>query len=103
VAEYICLVQTDMPAEKEADFDRIYDTQHVPELSKVPGVRRVTRYCLESADVDGVAKYAAIYELDAPDIPQSEAWKAASDRGDWASQIRPYTTNRSHLTFKRIG
>jgi len=103
MADYIYLVQMDVPAEKEADFNRIYDTQHVPELSTVPGVRRVTRYCLESADVDGVAKYAAIYELDAPDIPQSEAWKAASDRGDWASQIRPYTTNRSHLTLKRIG
>ena len=102
MADYIYLVQMDIPAEKEADFNRIYDTQHVPELSKVPGVRRVTRYRLESANVDGVAKYAAIYELDAPDIPRSEVWKAASDRGDWASQIRPYTTNRSHLTFKRI-
>ena len=66
MADYIYLVQMDVPAEKEADFNRIYDTQHVPELSTVPGVRRVTRYCLESADVDGVATYAAIYELDAP-------------------------------------
>jgi hypothetical protein len=103
MADYMYLVQMDVPAEKKADFNRIYDTQHVPELSKVPGVRRVTRYCLESADVDCVAKYAAIYEVDTPDVPRSEAWKAASDRGDWASQIRPYTTNRSHLTFKHIG
>ena len=103
MADYIYVVQMDVPAEREADFNRIYDTQHVPELSNVPGVRRVTRYCLESADVDGVAKYAAIYEIDAPDVPQSEAWKAASDRGDWAAQIRPYTTNRSHLTFKGTG
>ena len=103
MADYIYLVQMDVPAEKEADFNRIYDTQHVPELSKVPGVRRVTRYLLESADVDGVAKYAAVYEMDAPDIPQSAAWNEASDRGDWASQIRPHTTNRSHLTMKRIG
>lgn len=103
MGDYIYLVQMDVPAEKEADFNRIYDTQHVPELLTVPGVRRVTRYCLESANVSGVAKYAAIYELDAPDIPQSEVWQAASDRGDWATQIRPYTTNRSHLTFRRIG
>ena len=103
MGDYVYLVQMDVPADKEADFNRIYDTQHVPELSKVPGVRRVTRYCLEAANVDGVAKYAAIYELDAPDIPQSEAWQTASDLGDWATQIRPYTTNRSHLTFKRIG
>ena len=41
MAVYIYLVQMDVPADKEADFNRIYDTQHVPELSKVPGVRRV--------------------------------------------------------------
>lgn len=102
MADYIYLVQMDVPADKEAEFNRIYDTQHFPELSKVPGVRGVTRYRLESADVDGVAKYAAIYELDAPDIPDGDAWKAAADLGDWVTQIRPHTTNRSHLTFKRI-
>ena len=103
MGDYIYLVQMDVPAEKEADFNRIYDTQHVPELSKVPGVRRVTRFLLETADVDGVAKYAAIYEIDTPDLPQTDAWKEASDRGDWATQIRPHTINRSHLTFRRIG
>ena len=103
MADYIYLVQMDVPAEKEADFNRIYDTQHVPELSKVPGVRGVSRYRLESADVEGVARYAAVYDIDTPDLPSSAAWKAASDRGDWAVQIRPYTTNRSHLIFKRIG
>jgi hypothetical protein len=103
VADYIYVVQMDVPADKEADFNRIYDTQHIPEIAKVPGVGRVTRYRLESADVDGVAKYAAIYEVDSPDLPSSEAWRVASDTGDWAPQIRPYTTNRSHLIFKRIG
>ena len=102
MADYIYLVQMDVPADKEADFNRIYDTQHVPELSKVPGVHGVTRYRLESTDIEGVARYAAVYEIDAPDIPNSAVWKAASDLGDWAAQIRPYTTNRSHLTFKRI-
>ena len=37
MATYIYLVQMDVPADKEAEFNRIYDTQHVPELSKVPG------------------------------------------------------------------
>lgn len=103
MAGYIYLVQMDVPADKEADFNRIYDTQHVPELSKVPGVGRIARYRLQSADVDGVAKYAAIYEIDSPDLVTSEVWRAASDRGDWAPQIRPYTTNRSHLIMERIG
>jgi hypothetical protein len=103
MADYIYVVQMDVPADKEADFNRIYDTQHVPELSKVPGVHGVTRYRLESSDVDGVAKYLAVYQIDTPDLPQTEPWKAASDRGDWATQIRPHTTNRSHHIFKRLG
>ena len=53
--------------------------------------------------MDAVGKYAAIYQVDAPDIPNSEAWTAAADRGDRAAQIRPYTTNKSHLMIKRIG
>ena len=103
MADYIYVVQMDVPADKEAEFNRIYDTEHVPELSKVPGVGRVTRYRLESADVDGVAKYAAVYEIDSPEIPESEAWEAAANVGDWVSKIRPHTTNRSHMTLKRIG
>jgi hypothetical protein len=103
MADYIYVVQMDVPAEKEDDFNRIYDTQHVPEISKVAGVGKVSRYRLESTDVDGVAKYLAIYEIDSPDLPQSPAWKEASDTGDWAPQIRPHTTNRSHHIFKRIG
>jgi hypothetical protein len=103
VAEYIYVVQMDVPAEKEDDFNRVYDEQHVPELSKVPGVGGVSRYKLESADVDGVAKYMAIYEIESPEIPTSAAWKKAADVGDWVSQIRPHTTNRSHLIMQRIG
>jgi hypothetical protein len=35
-----------------------------------------------------------IYEIDHPDIPTSQAWKAASDKGRWAPEVRPYTMNR---------
>jgi len=50
-----------------------------------------------------VARYAALYEIDSPDVPQSEGWKAESEKGDWASKIRPHATNRSHIVYKKIG
>ena len=103
MAAYIYVVQMDIPGEREAEFNRIYDTQHVPALGKVPGVHGISRYSLESTDVDGTAKYLAIYELDSLDIPNSPAWLEAAELGDWVSQIRPHTMNRSHLTFKRLG
>ncbi len=102
MAGYIYLVQMDIPNELEEEFNRIYDTQHVPNIIKVPGVHGCARYKLETADVEGVARYAAVYEIDSPDIPQTDGWKAESDKGDWPSQIRPHTSNRSHLIFQRI-
>ncbi|MSQ06040.1 MAG: hypothetical protein EXR54_07300 [Dehalococcoidia bacterium] len=99
---YIYLVQMDIPARLEAEFNRIYDTQHVPNILKAPGVRACTRYKLVAADVEGVARYAALYEVDSPDIPDSAGWKRWSELGDWPTKIRPHTTNRSHITFQRI-
>ena len=34
-APYIYIVQMDIPAEHDAAFNRIYDTEHVPEILKV--------------------------------------------------------------------
>ena len=102
MADYIYLVQMDITAELEDDFNRIYDTQHVPNILQAPGVLSCTRFKLESSDVEGVPRYAAVYEIDSPDIPQTDGWKKESDKGDWASQIRPHTTNRTHILFKKV-
>src|SRR5215472_11628492 len=56
---YIYIVQMDIPAQYEADFNRIYDTEHVPMLSKVPGVTNVTRYRLEKSNDSRMQKYLA--------------------------------------------
>ena len=103
MADYMYLVQMDIPKELEGEFNRIYDTEHVPNIIKAPGVHGCTRYRLESANVEGVARYAALYDIDSPDVPQSQGWKAKSEKGDWASNIRPYATNRSHIVYKTIG
>lgn len=102
MADYVYLVQMDIPVEKEDDFNRIYDTQHIPNIVKVPGVNSCTRYKLVSADVENVARYLAVYEVDSPEVPQSAAWVEMSDTGDWAPEIRPHTANRSHLIFQKL-
>ena len=102
MAEYIYLVQMDIPAELEDEFNRIYDTQHVPNITKAPGVHGCARYRLETTNASGMARYAAVYEIDSPDVPDSEGWKAESEKGDWPTRIRPHTTNRSHSIFKRL-
>ena len=102
MADYIYVVQMDVPDELEDAFNRIYDTQHVPCILNAPGVHGCARYRLESANVEGVARYAAVYDIDSPDVPTSDGWKAESEKGDWGTQIRPHTTNRSHCIFKRL-
>ena len=36
---YIYVVQMDIPAQYEADFNRIYDTEHVPHRRALPRAR----------------------------------------------------------------
>ena len=57
-------MQLDIPAEHEAEFNRVYDTEHFPMLSKVPGVRSAARYRLEHSTVPGMQRYLTIYELE---------------------------------------
>jgi hypothetical protein len=102
MADYIYLVQMDIPAELEAEFNRIYDTEHVPNILKAPGVHGCTRYRLESTNAAGMARYAAVYNIDSPDVPNSAGWKAESEKGAWPTRIRPHTTNRSHSIFRRL-
>jgi len=99
---YIYVVQMNIPAQYEADFNRIYDTEHVPMLSKVPGVHKVSRYRLEQSNDPGMQKYLAVYEINSPAIVDSAAWKTNGEWGDWASKIRPHTTERHHSFFEKI-
>jgi Domain of unknown function (DUF4286) len=70
MADYIYLVQMDIPTELEDEFNRVYDTEHVPNIVKAPGVHGCTRYRLESTNAPGMARYAAVYDIDSPDVPQ---------------------------------
>lgn len=100
---HIFTVQMDVPAELEAEFHRVYDEEHVPAILGVPGVRSCTRYRLLSSTVEGVARYLGVYEVDDPSVPGGDAWRVASDSGSWKERIRPYTTNRAHATYERVG
>ena len=98
-SEYIFLVRMDIAPEKEEEFNQIYDSEHIPSILKVPGVLSATRY---ESMTEGEPKYAAVYEIESPDLPTSDAWRRASDSGEWPNRVRPFTNNRSHIVYKRI-
>lgn len=99
---HLFVVQLDIPAEHEAEFNRVYDTEHFPMLKQVPGVRSAARYRLDHSTVPGIERYLTLYEVDSPEVLESEAWQKAGAFGDWAGKIRPLLTSRQHSHFTRI-
>lgn len=100
--KYLYQAEMDIPEEHEAEFNRLYDEEHIPQLMQVPGVRSCRRYRLQHASVDGKARYLAVYELDSPDVINQPEWRQAADKGEWKPKIRPHTSNRLHCMYERI-
>jgi len=96
---YIFWVLMDVERHKEALFNELYDTEHVPLLLKLPGCVNVVRYRTETP---GVPRYLAVYEVERPDLPMSKLWNDTSDIGRWKPEIRPYTYNKRYIVGERI-
>jgi hypothetical protein len=86
-AKYLYVVMMDVEPDKEDLFNKTYDEEHIPVLTKVPGVISAARY--KTSD-QGVARYLAIYELESPDVPNSEVFRKASDSGEWPTKVCPF-------------
>ncbi|MGE3540669.1 MAG: hypothetical protein AB7N91_24920 [Candidatus Tectimicrobiota bacterium] len=109
-AKYLFVASMDVDPDKEALFNEVYDSEHVPNLLKVPGVHAVTRLKGEpfAVSIAGEAKqvehtgprYSALYEIDGPHVLVSAAWATAVELGRWPSQVRPYTRNRQHALYQ---
>ena len=100
MANYILMVQLDVAAEHVAKFNELYDGEHVPNLLSVDGVVSGQRYELDG-DGDDQLRYLAIYELERPDIPQSEAWQKAATTPGWMT-VRPHITARRRGVFRKM-
>ena len=42
-SKYLFIASMDVDADKDAIFNEVYDTEHIPNLLRVPGVRSVNR------------------------------------------------------------
>ena len=109
--KYIFIASMDVAPEKEALFNELYDTEHVPLLLKVPGVLSAVRVTTEPLTMfvagerkklvaEGEPRYSAIYELESADVLVSDAWAKAVDQGRWPIEVRPYVRNRRHVLKK---
>jgi hypothetical protein len=76
----------DIPAHLEEEFNDWYDTVYIPGYLAVPGVLRARRFVA----IDGQPKYLTVYELESPQVPESDAWKTARESNPWSARIRRF-------------
>jgi hypothetical protein len=82
--------------EVETEFNAWYDTEHVPALSRVPGVLCARRFRAGS----GNPKYIALYHLVSPEVITSPEWKRASESTPMPQHVRPKITDRLRLVCR---
>ena len=108
---YLFIASMDVDPEFEDLFNEVYDTEHIPELLKVPGVVSVRRAVSvpltmsiggekKTIVAEGEPRYSAYYELESAEVLTSDAWAKAVEMGRWPAQVRPHTRNRRHVLRK---
>jgi hypothetical protein len=89
------MVWCDVPADKEPDFNRWYNEEHLAERLSVPGFLSAARY----EAVKGGPKHLAVYELENAAVMESEAYKKVSNNPTpWTKRSGP---NAIATTFIR--
>jgi hypothetical protein len=80
------MVWTDGPADKEAEFNRWYNEEHLAERLAVPGFLSAARY----EAVKGGPKHLACYELESPAVLESPAYqKVRANPTPWTKRCSP--------------
>lgn len=109
---YLLIASMDVEPDKEDLLNEVYDTEHIPEILKLPGVVSVSR--MEKVPLilgiggeikeipTGMApKFTAIYEIESPEVLKTDGWGKAVEYGRWPGEVRPYTSNRQ-FTLQKV-
>ena len=110
-SKYLFIASMDVEPDKEALFNDVYNNEHCPLLSQVPGVVSIARFEIQPLTmimggetrtivVENQPKHHALYQLESPEVLVSPAWAEAVDSGRWPDQVRPYTQNRRHALLR---
>jgi hypothetical protein len=82
----VLFVTNDVVASYEEEFNRWYQTQHVPERLAVPGFRTARRY----RAVGGGPAYMAVYECDSIEVFASKIYQERlANPTEWTRKIMP--------------
>ena len=76
------MVVVDVLPEHEAEFNRWYDEEHIPQKLATPGFRSARRF----ASHDHAGRYLAVYEVDGADVVTNPEYMA-QPMSDWAQVV----------------
>jgi hypothetical protein len=90
----LLMVWTDVPADKEGEFNRWYNEEHIPERMAIPGFLSAARY----EAVKGSPKHLAYYELESVGVLQSDAYlKVSRNPTPWTQKIGPHAIGKPFI------
>lgn len=113
-SRYLFSAAMDVQPDKDALFNEVYEQEHIPLILQVPGVVAAARFKKQELTmilggerktivIENEPTYNALYELESPEVLTSEPFAKAVDAGRWPGQVRPFTSNRRHVMYRRIG
>ena len=77
-----------VPEELEEKFNKAYNTERLPEATKIPGYIRARRW----EAVMGAPEYSTVHEMESMDVVNGDGWKAWSPMVTpvWNTEVRPH-------------
>ena len=95
---YLFLVRAEFgDPEREAEWNRWYDEEHVPAMLSVPGIVSCTRY--QELGADG--KYLAVYEINDPQVFDAPRYAEVQRWHKWRAYIKEWRRAVFELTEER--
>ena len=101
IGNTILVVMMDVESGHEAEFDRWYNEEHLPERLEIPGYVSARRFKLEEGN--GVLKYLCIWELEDESPLESDQYKMQRARPSTIrDEANKYITERARGLSKEI-
>jgi hypothetical protein len=98
--QLLYLDRLDVAHDEDAIFNRMYEREFLPELRKVRGVLRVTRYQTQSRRDP---RYVTVCEIADTAVVGNSEWTAVTENSRWRDRLLPFVVNRHQGVYARIG
>jgi len=96
-ADCLLSIRLNIAPENEKLFNEWYNEDHLPALAGVEGIHYARRF----EALEGNPPYLALYEMDSPDVMETDAWEKARNHGRTA-QVRPLFLDMGRDVYKLI-